>query len=99
MNKCERKGGSGGMGPAGLEKERKADFRTGWKREQSIGEKHRGSRDPHPADSYNFNYQLATPPACSANSRGWEFICEKLVDLREQEGQVHPFIRSFLCFE
>lgn len=46
------------------------------KRESGIEGTGRESRDPHPADSYNFNHQLATllPP------RG-RVICEKHVDL------------------
>lgn len=51
----------------------------------------RESRDPHPADSYNFNHQLATllPP------RG-RVICEKHVDLREEEGWPYSFISSYI---
>ena len=55
----------------------------------------RERRDPHPADSYNFNHQLATPPA---SDRG-RVICEKHVDLREQEGRPDSFISSYISWK
>ncbi|KYN13384.1 hypothetical protein ALC57_14397 [Trachymyrmex cornetzi] len=61
------------------------------KRESGIEGTGRESRDPHPADSYNFNHQLATllPP------RG-RVICEKHVDLRVEEGRLYSFISSYI---
>lgn len=61
------------------------------KRESGIEGTGRESRDPHPADSYNFNHQLATllPP------RG-RVICEKHVDLRVEEGRPYSFISSYI---
>ena len=61
------------------------------KRESGIEGTGRESRDPHPADSYNFNHQLATllPP------RG-RVICEKHVDLWVEEGQLYSFISSYI---
>lgn len=45
-------------------------------------------------DSYNFNHQLATPPA----SDGGRVICEKHVDLQEEEGQPDSFISSYISW-
>ncbi|KYN08796.1 hypothetical protein ALC62_00252 [Cyphomyrmex costatus] len=63
------------------------------KRESGIEGTGRESRDPHPADSYNFNHQLATllPP------RG-RVICEKHVDLWVEEGRLYSFISSYISF-
>lgn len=55
----------------------------------------RERRDPHPTDSYNFNHQLATPPA---SDRG-RVICEKHVDLREEEGREDSFISSYISWK
>lgn len=68
-----------------------ASERDAGKRESGIEGTGRESRDPHPADSYNFNHQLATllPP------RG-RVICEKHVDLRVEEGWLYSFISSYI---
>lgn len=72
------------------ERERQRETSTG-KWESGMEGTGRESRDPHPADSYNFNHQLATllPP------RG-RVICEKHVDLREEEGWPYSFISSYI---
>ncbi|KAG7211079.1 hypothetical protein KM043_016440 [Ampulex compressa] len=58
---------------------------------RETGRTGRESRDPHPADSYNFNHQLATPPASTGR-----VICEKHVDPREEEGRAYSFISSYI---
>lgn len=71
--------------------ERESSNVCGGKRESGMEGIGRESRDPHPADSYNFNHQLATllPP------RG-RVICEKHVEPQEEEGQLYSFISSYI---
>lgn len=81
---------AGSARAADRDRERGRETSTG-KWESGMEGTGRESRDPHPADSYNFNHQLATllPP------RG-RVICEKHVDLREEEGWPYSFISSYI---